>query len=74
MTLDGKKIKAMREERGLSQFQLSLEINISREYISQIENNKRLTLSLETAFRLSSYFGIKMEELLQKTDKVVYYE
>ena len=68
--LDGNKIRRLREAKKLSQFDLSLEINLSREIISQIENNKAHSIntgknvSLDTALRLASYFGVKVDDIL----------
>lgn len=72
-TLDGGKIKKLREEKKLSQFGLCLELNLSRRLISLIENNKRTNVSLETAHKLAYFFNISIEDLL-KVKEPVYYD
>jgi DNA-binding XRE family transcriptional regulator len=70
--LDGQKIKKLREEKKLSQFKLCLELNLSRQLISQIENNKRIATSLETAHKIAYFFGLKIEDLLIRKEPVYY--
>lgn len=44
----------------ISQYRLAKAINVSRKRISEIINGKR-GLSIDTAFRLSRYFGVSVE-------------
>jgi DNA-binding XRE family transcriptional regulator len=64
MILNGAKIKSLRQKASLSQFDLSYEINMNRELISKLENGRRANTSLETAYKLSKYFNVTIEELL----------
>jgi DNA-binding XRE family transcriptional regulator len=64
MTLNGKKVKELRELFGLSQFGLSLECDLSRGLIDKIENGRRAKTSLETAYKLAQYFQVTIESLI----------
>lgn len=61
MTLDrfGEKIREERKNQGYSQEDLADEIDISRTYLSQIEQGRARNLSFRLAQRLSTKLGIK---------------
>ena len=56
----GKKIKALRTDRGLSQEKLAENVNLSREHISCIERGKNLA-SIETLYNIANYFEIDIK-------------
>ena len=64
ITINGDKIKKLRYNKGLSQFALSLETDLSRELIDSIENNHRKRSSLDTAIKLARFFKVNVEELI----------
>ena len=57
----GKKLRALRIEKGLSQEKLAEYVNMSREHISCIERGKNLA-TIETLYLLASYFEIDIKD------------
>jgi transcriptional regulator with XRE-family HTH domain len=64
-TLNGDKLRKLRLNKGLSQFELSVDCNLERCLISDLENNKRPAVSLCTAIKLATFFETTIEELLK---------
>ncbi|MDW8569337.1 MULTISPECIES: helix-turn-helix transcriptional regulator [Staphylococcus] len=56
------KIKAYRKQNGLSQETLSKNLNVSRQTINAIENDK-YDPSLTLAFKLAKQFNVTVDEL-----------
>jgi DNA-binding XRE family transcriptional regulator len=63
-TLDGVKIRRLRNDKNLSQFDLAFNTDLNLELISKIENNRRKNTSLLTAVKLAHFFECKIEDLL----------
>lgn len=63
-------IKHMRIARGLTQVQMALDLQITRQTITAIENNK-YNPSLELALKLVKYFNVSIDEIfeLKEEDK-----
>lgn len=59
----GNRIFALREERGLTQKDLSGEIGISRAALSHYENNRRKP-DYETLHKIADYFGVQVDYLM----------
>ena len=57
----GRKVRALRLERGLSQEKLAEYVNISREHISCIERGKNLA-TIETLYAFAEFFEIDIKE------------
>ncbi len=57
----GRKVKALRLAKGLSQEKLAEYVNMSREHISCIERGKNLA-STETLYALAKYFEIDIKD------------
>jgi len=55
-------VEELRKERGISQFEFARAIRVSRQTVSSIENGK-YNPSLELAFVIAEYFGMKIEEI-----------
>lgn len=55
-------IKELRKQKGMSQEDLALACQVSRQTINAIENNK-YDPSLALAFELSSVLGVTIDEL-----------
>ena len=55
-------VRELRGERGLSQADLAVAVNVSRQTINAIET-ERYTPSLPLAFALARYFGKSIEEV-----------
>jgi DNA-binding XRE family transcriptional regulator len=64
MILSGEKVKALRKKAGMSQWDLAVEIEMNRELISKIENNRRDGTNFETVYKLAQFFNVKIEELI----------
>lgn len=62
-------LKQERERLGLSQKQLAAQIGISERSIFNFEKGR--APSLQTAIRLSAYFGIPVEQLFRIPDSAV---
>ncbi|MCE4995026.1 helix-turn-helix transcriptional regulator [Staphylococcus xylosus] len=56
------KIKTYRKQKGLSQETLSKNLNVSRQTINAIENDK-YDPSLTLAFKLAKQFNVTVDEL-----------
>lgn len=55
-------VEKLRKDRGLNQEELSKVLKVSRQTISAIENGK-YNPSLDLAFAISEFFGLKIEEI-----------
>lgn len=56
-------LKTLRKDRGLTQEQLAQELNVSRQAISNWENNKNLP-DLEMVVTISQLFNLSLDELI----------
>jgi len=63
----GKKVKELRQAKGLSQEGLAHLAELDRTYIPSIEKGER-NVSIEVIQKLSVAFGIKISELLKGLD------
>jgi len=63
----GKRIKELREEKGLSQIELAKLLNISNTTLSQYETNQRVP-SDEIKIKLAEFFNCSVDYLLGRTD------
>jgi len=62
-TIKPNRVKARREELGKTQEWLSEQASLSRIFISEIENNKRKNIGIESAKRISKALGRFVEEI-----------
>jgi putative transcriptional regulator len=60
-------VRELRSERGLSQGQLAQEMDVSRQTINSIEQD-RYTPSLPLAIALARFFGKTVEEVFDAND------
>ena len=60
-------LKIIRRQRNLNQLKVALDLNISREALSHYENGKR-SPDLQMLRRLSSYFNVSIDFLVNGTD------
>ncbi len=56
------RIEELRKERGIRQVDFAKAIKVSRQTVSSIENGK-YNPSLELAFVIAKYFGLRIEEI-----------
>jgi transcriptional regulator with XRE-family HTH domain len=68
LALVGKNIVRIRNERNISQEQVSFSSKLTRSYLSQIEAGRR-NLSVEVLARIASALGVGIEELVIDPDK-----
>jgi len=62
--LISKKIKTLRNQRKLTQEELSEIVGVSANYIGYIEQNKRIP-SIKTADKIARALGVKLGELFE---------
>jgi transcriptional regulator with XRE-family HTH domain len=60
----GKKVKTLREAKGLSQYAFSDESGISRSQITRLENGE-LNCTMATLLTLAQTLGVEPKELLE---------
>ena len=56
------RLEELRKERGVNQEELAAELEVSRQTIGSLENG-RYNPSILLAFKLSKYFGLKIEDI-----------
>lgn len=61
----GKKIKAIRNDRKISQEKFALSIGLDRTYYSSVENGKR-NISLNNINKIADGFGMTLSELFRE--------
>jgi putative transcriptional regulator len=61
------RIRVLRAEKNWTQAELAKRLNVSRNTMNAIENN-RYDPSLSLAFRLAKLFGLRMEDVFQDED------
>lgn len=64
--INNKKLIQLANERNLSRYRISKETGISETYINNIFNGKQIDPSVSIAYKLAKYFGVAIEELLEK--------
>ena len=65
----GEKLRAAREFLGLTQDQVASTLNLTRNIIVNIENNKR-SIKADELYKFSKLYGITMEEIVSDEKKV----
>jgi len=60
----GKKLRALREARELSQEELAFEAGLDRTYIGGIERGER-NLTILSALKITSPLGVKLSQVLE---------
>jgi transcriptional regulator with XRE-family HTH domain len=56
----GRKLKALRLERGLTQENVAFEVDISRDHLSNIELGKH-PVNIKTLYKLAQFFEVDMK-------------
>jgi transcriptional regulator with XRE-family HTH domain len=64
----GDRIREIREKRGLTQEQLAKAADISKGFLSDVENNKR-NISSQALLRIANHLGASVDYLLQGETK-----
>lgn len=66
----GQKIKHLRKNKGLTQFDLEKRTGIKREYLSKIENDELNNPTFSTLIKICDGIGIPLTELLSNKDEL----
>ena len=69
MKNSGDRLKAAREFLGLTQDQVASTLNMTRNMIVNIENNKR-TIKSDELYEFSKLYGISMEEIVSDEKEI----
>ena len=56
----GRRLKALRLDRELSQEDVACEVKISRDHLSNIENGK-YPLNIKTLYKLAEFYNVEMK-------------
>ena len=64
----GAVLRALREERGISQEHLGLETGAGRTFVSQLERGVKGS-SLKTLFRLADYLDVAPSEVVERVER-----
>ena len=57
------RLKAFREEHGISQAELSARTGLSRTTISKIENNEEVNINTQTIAKIAEVFNVQPSEI-----------
>ncbi len=68
---DALRLKELRIERGLSQIDLALELNMNQNTISRYENGVR-EADYQTLVAIADYFEVSVDYLLERTDNPIF--
>lgn len=68
--LFGKKLTAIRKEKGIAQDKLALKCEIARSYVGDVERGKR-NLSLKSMCKLAIGLEVSVSDLLELVDKEI---
>ena len=63
------RLKKLRKMRKISQLKLAIDLNMNQNTISRYENLER-EADYETLIKLADYFGVSIDYLLGRTDKI----
>jgi transcriptional regulator with XRE-family HTH domain len=64
----GLRIKQLRTEKGLSQADFGLEINVEKSNVSRMESG-RFNTKIHTLYRVAEAFELSLSDLLDKIEK-----
>ncbi len=62
------RLKELREQKGISQLKLAMDLNMNQNSISRYENGQR-EADYHTLIMFADYFGTSVDYLLGRTDK-----
>ena len=62
------RLKELREQKGISQLKLAMDLNMNQNSISRYENGQR-EADYRTLIMFADYFGTSVDYLLGRTDK-----
>lgn len=62
------RLKELREEKGISQLKLAMDLNMNQNSISRYENGLR-EADYKTLIAFADYFNVSLDYLLGRTDR-----
>lgn len=65
-----RRLKAMREKRGISQLKLAMDLGLTQNSVSRYESGVR-EADYKTLVALADYFNVSIDFLLERTDNPV---
>lgn len=66
-----KNIRKYRKEKGITSAQLAESVDLSHDFIRQIESDKAAyNFSVETFYKISVVLGIKLDDLIKENDQI----
>ena len=65
----GKRVRFLRKQKGLSQFDLSLEAGVNKNYISDLEKGRR-NPTLSVIERIADALGVSLETLFKGVESI----
>ena len=64
-----KNIRKYRNEKGITSMQLAEMVDLSHDFIRQIQSDKAgYNFSVDTFYRIAMALGVKLDDLIQKKD------
>ena len=57
------RIKQIREKKNVTAYKLAKDLGISRSYLSELENNKRMNVSLKILYEIANALEVNIKEL-----------
>ncbi|MBP1554102.1 MAG: helix-turn-helix transcriptional regulator [Oscillospiraceae bacterium] len=64
------RLKKLREDKGITQLKLAMDLNMNQNNISRYEKGTR-EADYETLIKLADYFDVSIDYLLERTDNPV---
>lgn len=61
------RIKQIRESKNITAYRLAKDVKISRSYLSELENNKKMNVSLEVLVNIADYLKVNVKDLFYTT-------
>ena len=61
------RIKQIRESKNITAYRLAKDVKISRSYLSELENNKKMNVSLEILVNIANYLNVNVKDLFYTT-------
>lgn len=61
------RIKQIRESKNITAYRLAKDTKISRSYLSELENNKKMNVSLQVLVDIADYLNVNVKDLFYTT-------
>ena len=64
------RLKSLRQQKGISQLKLAMDLTMNQNSISRYENNER-EADYATLIKFADYFNVSIDYLLERTDNPI---